>query len=115
AEVPNPGGLLLPGMYVRVRIEQAQISQALVVPQQAVMRGPQGDSVMVVGADDKAAPRPVKISAAQGGQWVVREGLKAGERVMVDGFQKLHGPGPVTPVPWQPGAASAPASAASGR
>jgi len=69
--------------------------------------------VMVVGADGKVAPRPVKIGSAQGGQWVVLDGLKAGEQVMVDGFQKLRGPGPVKPVPWQPGAASAPASGAS--
>jgi membrane fusion protein, multidrug efflux system len=113
AEVPNPQGLLLPGMYVRVRLEQAQADNAITLPQQAVTRSSQGDSVMVVGADGKVAPRPVKIGSAQGGQWVVLDGLKAGEQVMVDGFQKLRGPGPVKPVPWQPGAASAPASGAS--
>ncbi len=115
AEVPNPDGLLLPGMYVRVRIEQAQASDAFVLPQQAVMRSTQGDSVMVVGADGKVAPRPVKVGPAEGGQWVVLDGLKAGEQVMVDGFQKLRGTAPVKPVPWQASAASAPASAASGR
>ncbi len=115
AEVPNPDGLLLPGMYVRVRIEQAQASEAFVLPQQAVMRSTQGDSVMVVGTDGKVAPRPVKVGPAEGGQWVVLDGLKAGEQVMVDGFQKLRGPAPVKPVPWQASAASAPASAASGR
>jgi membrane fusion protein (multidrug efflux system) len=115
AEVPNPDGLLLPGMYVRVRIEQAQASDAFVLPQQAVMRSTQGDSVMVVGTDGKVAPRPVKVGPAEGGQWVVLDGLKAGEQVMVDGFQKLRGPAPVKPVPWQASAASAPASAASGR
>ncbi|WP_372529185.1 efflux RND transporter periplasmic adaptor subunit, partial [Piscinibacter sp.] len=115
AEVPNPDGLLLPGMYVRVRIEQAQASDAFVLPQQAVMRSTQGDSVMVVGADGKVAPRPVRVGPAEGGQWVVFDGLKAGEQVMVDGFQKLRGPAPVKPVPWQASAASAPASAASGR
>jgi len=119
AELPNADGLLLPGMYVRVRIEQAQLDDAITLPQQAVTRSNQGDSVTVVGADGKIAPRPVKLgSAAQGGQWVVLEGLKPGEQVMVDGFQKLRGPGPVKPVPWQPHAAakaaSAPASAASG-
>ena len=120
AEVPNADGLLLPGMYVRVRLEQAQAENGLVVPQQAVTRGTTGDTVMVVGADGKVAPRPIKIgSAAQDGQWLVTDGLKPGEQVMVDGFQKLRGPGPVKPVPWQPraasaAAASAPASAASG-
>jgi len=113
AELPNPDGLLLPGMYVRVRLEQAQASEAITLPQQAVQRSPTGDSVMVVGADGKVAPRPVKVGAAQGGQWVVLSGLKPGEQVMVDGFQKLRGSAPVKPVPWQPGAASA-AAAGSG-
>ena len=110
AEVPNPTGLLLPGMYVRVRIEQAETPTGIVVPQQAVTRGTGGDSVMVVGADGKAAPRPVKVgSAAEGGSWVILEGLKPGELVMVDGFQKLRGNAPVKPVPWQP-PGSAPAA-----
>jgi membrane fusion protein (multidrug efflux system) len=111
AEVPNPDGLLLPGGYVRVRLEQAQAQEAITLPQQAVQRSQQGDSVMVVGPDGKVAPRPVKVGAAQGGQWVVLDGLKPGEMVMVDGFQKLRGPGPVKPVAWQPAAASAAAGA----
>jgi len=122
AEVPNPTGLLLPGMYVRVRLEQAQAEAGIVVPQQAVTRGSTGDSVMVVGADGKVAPRPIKVGTAVDGQWVVLDGLKAGEQVMVDGFQKLRGNAPVKAVPWKPAAsaaaaaptaASAPASAAS--
>lgn len=118
AELPNPGGLLLPGMYVRVRLEQAQAEAGFVVPQQAVTRGTSGDTVMVVGADGKVAPRPVKIGSSVNGQWVVLDGLKAGEQVMVDGFQKLRGNAPVKPLPWKPAgsaasAASAPASAAS--
>src|SRR6185369_6447860 len=115
AEVPNPDGVLLPGMYVRVRLEEAQANNAIVLPQQAVQRSSQGDSVMVVGADGKVAPRPVKVGSAQGNQWIVLEGLKSGEMVMVDGFQKLRGPAPVKPVPWHPGAASAPASQAVAR
>ena len=111
AEVPNPDGTLLPGLFVRVRIEQAQASNAITLPQQAVTRSPQGDSVMVVGADGKVAPRPVKIGAQQNGQWVILDGLKAGEQVMVDGFQKLRGDAPVKPVPWQ-ALGSAPATAA---
>ena len=106
AELPNAGGLLLPGMYVRVRIEQAQVSEGITLPQQAVTRTSQGDSVMVVAPDGKVGPRPVKVGTAQGGQWVVLDGLKAGEQVMVDGFQKLRGPGPVKAVPWQPGASA---------
>jgi membrane fusion protein (multidrug efflux system) len=113
AEVPNPDGLLLPGMYVRVRIEQAQASQAIVLPQQAVLRSSLGDSVMVVAADGKVAPRSVKIGSAQGNDWVVLDGLKAGEQVMVDGFQKLRGDAPVKAVAWQPAASAASAPAAS--
>jgi len=101
AEVPNPGGRLLPGLYVRVRLVQAQASQAIALPQQGVIRTPQGDSVLVVDGEGKVKPRPVKLGNQQGGQWVVLEGLKAGEQVMVDGFQKLRGDAPVKPVPWQ--------------
>ncbi len=107
AEVPNPGGQLLPGLYVRVRVEQAQASNVITVPQQAVTRSNQGDSVMVVAADGKVSPRPVKVSAAKDNQWVVTSGLQPGEQVMVDGFQKLRGNAPVKAVPWTPaGAAS---------
>ena len=109
AEVPNANGLLLPGLYVRVRLEQAKAGNAVLLPQQAVTRSGQGDSVMVVGSDGKVAPRPVKLgNAAQGSQWVILEGLKAGEQVMVDGFQKLRGDAPVKPVPWTGNGASAP-------
>ncbi len=104
AEVPNPKGDLLPGLYVRVRIEQAQASNAIAIPQQAATRTQQGDTVSVVSADGKISKRPVKISAAQDNQWIVLEGLKAGEQVMVDGFQKLQMMPPgtaVKAVPWQ--------------
>jgi membrane fusion protein (multidrug efflux system) len=114
AEVPNPRAMLLPGMYVRVRLEQAKAANALLLPQQAVTRSPQGDSVMVVAADGKVNPRPVKVGGSQNGQWVVLEGLQAGEQVMVDGFQKLRPNQPVKPVPWSATAvmAGAPASTA---
>jgi membrane fusion protein, multidrug efflux system len=113
AEVPNAQGALLPGLYVRVRLEQATATDAITLPQQAVTRSAQGDSVMVVGADGKVAPRPVKVGGQQNGQWVVLDGLKAGEQVMVDGFQKLRGDAPVKAVPWTPpGAAPAAAPAA---
>lgn len=119
-EVANPQGLLLPGMYVRTRLVQGQIAGAMLVPQQAVTRGPQGDSVLVVGEDGKAMTRNVKIGGASGSSWIVLEGLKAGEQVIVEGFQKMRPGAPVKPVPWTgaaarpaPAAASAPASAAS--
>jgi membrane fusion protein (multidrug efflux system) len=109
-------------LFVRVRLEQAQASNAILLPQQAVSRSPQGDSVMVVATDGKVAPRPIKVGAQQRGQWVILDGLKNGDQVMVDGFQKLRGGAAVKPVPWQaPGsapakptsAAAVPASAAS--
>ncbi|MGJ7498334.1 efflux RND transporter periplasmic adaptor subunit [Variovorax sp. RT4R15] len=111
AEVPNPKGDLLPGLYVRVRIEQAQVSNAITVPQQAVTRTQQGDTVSVVDAEGKINKRSVKISAAQNNQWVVLDGLKTGEQVMVDGFQKLQMMPPGTPVKAVPWKAPAPAAA----
>ncbi|MDO4769476.1 MAG: efflux RND transporter periplasmic adaptor subunit [Brachymonas sp.] len=90
AEVPNPDRLLLPGMYVRVRVQQAEVHNAVLLPQQAVTRGSKGDIVMVVGPDNSFAPRPVKIGQAQGSNWVVLGGLQPGERVIVDGFMRLR-------------------------
>ena len=120
AEVPNPDGLLLPGQYVRVRLSQAQLPSGILLPQQAVTRNNQGDSVLVVGADAKPTPRTVKLGSAQGGKWIVLDGLKPGEQVIVDGFQKMMVPGaPVKTVPWTAAApvaapaASAPAAGAS--
>ena len=101
AEVPNPTGELLPGLFVRVRLEQSRAKDAITLPQQAVTRTGQGDSVMVVGADGKVSARPVKIGSAKGNDWVVLSGLAAGEQVMVDGFQKLQPGAVVKPVPWQ--------------
>lgn len=115
AEVPNPHGLLLPGMYVRARLQQAQVDNAILLPQQAVTRGSQGDSVLVVGEGGQVAPRPVKIRGAKGDQWIVTDGLKPGEQVMVEGAMKLMlGAKVVKPVPWQPKQAAAQAQPAQG-
>ncbi|MBU1441983.1 MAG: efflux RND transporter periplasmic adaptor subunit [Gammaproteobacteria bacterium] len=117
AEVSNPDGMLLPGLYVRVKLEQAQATNAITLPQQAVTRNQQGDVVTVVGDDGKLSKRTVKVSEAKDNQWVVTEGLKTGEKVMVDGFQKLQmmPPGtPVKPVPWKAAAADANAKPAAG-
>ncbi|MEK8031566.1 efflux RND transporter periplasmic adaptor subunit [Ideonella sp. DXS29W] len=110
AEVPNPKGELLPGLYVKVKLDQAQAGGAMLLPQQAVTRGAAGDTVLVVGADHQVAQRTVQLGGTQGSQWVVLGGLKSGEQVVVDGFQKIRPKAPVQPVPWSP--ASAPASAA---
>lgn len=106
AELPNPQGLLLPGLYVKVRLPQASSDHAVLLPQQAVSRGAAGDTVMVVGADGQVATRPIKVAGQQGGRWIVTDGLQAGEQVVVDGFQKIRPKTPVKPVPWTPGGAA---------
>jgi membrane fusion protein (multidrug efflux system) len=115
AQVANPDNALLPGQYVRVRLAQSELPKGILVPQQAVTRGGQtGDTVMVIGPDNKPVQRTVKIASQQGADWVVTDGLQEGEKVMVDGFQKLQmlPPGtPVQPVAWVPQAATAPAAA----
>ncbi|MCY4755395.1 efflux RND transporter periplasmic adaptor subunit [Pelomonas aquatica] len=110
AELPNPKGLLLPGLYVRVRLAQAEVDDAVWLPQQAVARGATGESVLVVADDGSVSARPVRLGPAQDGKALVLAGLKAGEKVVVDGLQKTRAGGKARPVPW---AAAAPASAAS--
>jgi len=110
AEFPNPNRTLLPGMYVRAKLEQAVNEAAIVVPQQAVMRDLNGSSVLVVDADNKVAARPVKTGAAQGDSWIVTDGLKAGDRVIVEGLQKTKPGAPVKPVPWTGPSGTAPAA-----
>ncbi|WNG51879.1 efflux RND transporter periplasmic adaptor subunit [Archangium minus] len=100
-EFPNPDAELLPGMYVRGRIEQGTLSEALAVPQQAIQRDNAGKSqVFVVAGNGTAEMRPVRTSRVYQNQAVIQEGLKAGDQVIVEGFQKI-GPGaPVKPVAW---------------
>ena len=109
AELPNPDGMLLPGTYVRVRLEQAQIENAVLIPQQAVTRNEKGNFVMVVAEDGSVAPRPVQISQSNGNNWVVTSGLKNGEKVMVDGLIKVGmGAKKVKPVEFNAAPASQP-------
>ncbi len=116
AELPNPERLLLPGMYVRVRLEQAQSTAAILLPQQAVNRTDQGNTAMVVDGQGNVSVRPLKLGGAQGNRWVITEGLKPGEQVIVEGFQKMRPGAPVKAVQWQPqpAATPAPTSAAAG-
>ena len=89
-EFPNPNHDLLPGMYVRVMIEQGVDSDAIAVPEQAVQRGSNGSSeVYVVKRDGRVVKQPVRTGDLQGGKWLVSEGLKSGDRVVVEGFQKF--------------------------
>ncbi len=104
AEFPNPRRELLPGTFVRVRIPQAQLDDALRVPQRAVQGGPQGQSVLSVDAEGKVVPLPIKTGAMSGTDFVVTRGLKGGEMVIVNGLQKAKPGSVVKPVPWTPGA-----------
>ncbi|NYE61321.1 membrane fusion protein (multidrug efflux system) [Duganella sp. 1224] len=112
AEFPNPQRVLLPGMYVRARLEQAVNDAAITVPQQAIVRTNEGSSVLIVGADNKVISQPVVANANDGNNWVVSSGLKGGERIVVEGFQKAKPGATVTPQPWK-GPVGAPAPAAS--
>jgi membrane fusion protein (multidrug efflux system) len=100
AEFPNPKRTLLPGMYVRARLEQGVDEQAITVPQQAVVRSAEGSAVFVVGPDNKVTSQPVTAEESQGKNWVITSGLKGGERIMVEGFQKTKPGGTVAPVAW---------------
>ena len=100
-EFANPKRELLPGMYVRVRIEQGIDSDAIAVPQQAVQRNSGGASeVFVVKDDNRVAPQPIRTGAVQDGQWLVTDGLKAGDKVVVEGFQKFVAGDKVRPLIW---------------
>ncbi|WP_454742340.1 efflux RND transporter periplasmic adaptor subunit [Cupriavidus necator] len=110
AQFPNPKRELLSGTFVRVKIEQGVDENALTVPQRALIRGAQGATVMVVGADGKVAAVPVKAPQAIGDRWVVTEGLKGGEKVIVEGLQKVKVGAPAKAVPFVQASASAPAA-----
>ncbi len=109
AELPNPKGLLRAGEFVRVVINGAVRPQAIVVPQRAVLEGPQGKFVYVVDAESKAQARPVQAGPWNGDAWVIKSGLAAGERVIVDGVIKI---GPGAPVQVVPARAAEPPRAA---
>ena len=100
-EFPNPNRELLPGMYVRVQIEQGIDTDAIAVPQQAVQRnGGGGAEVFVVKSDGHVAVQAVKTGAVQDGLWLVMEGLKGGEQIVVEGFQKFSAGDKVKTVKW---------------
>lgn len=105
ADLANPEGVLKPGQFVRVVLTGASRPGAVVVPQRAVLEGPQGKFVYVVDAESKAESRPVQVGEWAGDNWVISDGLKAGDRVIVDGVLKI-GPG----VPVKVADAAAPAA-----
>ena len=98
-EFPNPNGELLPGMYVRVMIEQGVDADAIAIPEQAVQRGPNGSSeVYIVKPDGHVAKQSIRTSDLQDGKWLVSEGLKPGDHVVVEGFQKFVAGDLVSPI-----------------
>lgn len=107
---PNPKQTLLPGMFVRAVLEEGVSEQAILVPQRGVTRNPKGEAmVMLVGAEEKVEPRIIKVVRTVGDSWLVSDGLKAGDRIILEGIQKAR---PGTPVKTVPFGAKPAASAA---
>ena len=95
ASVPNPDKRLLPGQFVRVALKDIVLKNALTVPQASVLQSAQGMIVYVIDDKDIARPTPVKIGQAIGLEWVIREGLTAGARVVTEGMIKVRPGAPV--------------------
>jgi membrane fusion protein (multidrug efflux system) len=114
-EFPNPDGDLLPGMYVRVLIEQGIEQNAISVPAQAIQRDTAGNAQLyVVKGDDTVELRPVSTGQVSGDRWVVSKGLNVGEKVVVEGFQKVRPGAKVVPADWKPAEVSTEAKPADG-
>jgi membrane fusion protein (multidrug efflux system) len=102
AQFPNPNHLLLPGMYARALVEESASTQAILLPQRVVIRGENGQaSVMIVNKDEVIEERKIKLGEARGDKWVVAEGLVGGERVIVEGLQKIAHGAKTKPLPYQ--------------
>jgi membrane fusion protein (multidrug efflux system) len=110
AEFPNPDQVLLPGMYVRVRLTQGIADQALLVPQQALQRTPDGTQSLMLVKDGKIDQVSVTTGEAIKGRWIINSGLKAGDVVVVEGFQKVRPGAPVKVSQWNAGQPAAPAA-----
>ena len=113
---PNPDRLLLPGLFVRTRLEEGVNPAAFLVPQQGVTRNQRGEATaMFVGANDTAELRVLTTDRAIGGEWLVSAGVKAGDRLIVQNLQKIRPGSPVKPVPATLGAPAPAAPAAPAR
>ncbi|MCC6696815.1 MAG: efflux RND transporter periplasmic adaptor subunit [Candidatus Hydrogenedentes bacterium] len=107
---PNPDEYLLPGMFVRAVVTEGIKDQAILVPQQAVMRNPRGNPlVMLVTDEHKVEQRMLTLDRTVGDRWLVAEGLTPGERVIVEGLQRIRPGADVTVVPWEAGNVQQPA------
>lgn len=107
AEVPNPGRILLPGQFVRAKLIGGVTASGISLPQRAVLVSGQGASVFVVGKDNLATVRPVRLGQMQGNEWIILDGVKAGDRVIVNGQQKVRPGAPVAILPVKPKASGA--------
>jgi membrane fusion protein (multidrug efflux system) len=110
---PNPGNVLRPGQFVRVQMRSELRRGALLVPERAVMELQGAHQVVIVGAENKAQIRPVKTGRRIERRWIIEEGLKPGERIVVEGAQKAREGVVVDPKPWTPPSLSPPPAAAS--
>lgn len=104
--VPNPEHVLLPGMYINVRVTLGDLTHAWVVPQLAVQRDGEGTFVFVVGKDDKVEQKRIKTERQEGNDAIVSEGLVDGDQIVVSGIQKVKPGAPAKATPWQPQAAA---------
>jgi membrane fusion protein (multidrug efflux system) len=110
AILPNPDGALLPGQFVRVVMRGIVLPDAIVVPKQAVSQGPEGPFVYVVGDNATAQARPVRLGREVETGWIVQEGLKPGETVIVEGVIRVRPGAPVRPAPMKTAAPGASAN-----
>jgi membrane fusion protein (multidrug efflux system) len=101
---PNPHNLLLPGMFIRGIVQEGIQEQGILIPQQGVTRNPAGEAmVMLIGAEEKVEPRVIKVDRTIGSDWLVSEGLQAGDRVIMEGFQRARPGTQVKVVPFGAG------------
>lgn len=107
AEVPNPDHLLLPGQFVRARINAGTRPNAIAIPQRAVIVGDNSASVKLVGDDDQVSTRTVELGPLQGSRWLIRSGLEDGDVIIVEGGQNARDDQPVRTKPWEPPAEAA--------
>jgi membrane fusion protein (multidrug efflux system) len=113
AQFPNPKQALLPGMFVRAVLEEGVSDNAILIPQRGVTRNPKGDAtVLIVGAEEKVEPRTIRVVRTVGDKWLVSDGLKEGDRVILEGLQKARPGTVVKPVPFGSAPAAAPAQPA---
>ncbi len=113
--VPNPDHRLLPGMYVNVHLTLGQINHAWLIPQEAVLRDAQGPYVFVVGSDTRVVQKHIQTYDERGGDWVVTDGIRDGDQIVVSGVQRVHPGAPAKAMPWKPVSAGSAKQAAAAK